>query len=148
MTESERHVFTRTVTHEPKPDAQHQADLRAETLRQQTLDGLTIRLRGEKASTLPVALARPPGKKSGKKKSSHVELRDAKICSIPENLSLDEYAIRAARMQPPLTTRPSWQAQGGPVSMTEAVRSAQWRKQVADERTNAWNRRRRAGKRA
>jgi|SRR5208282_1288173 len=88
--------------------------------------------------------SQPLGKRKGRRPTrrvnSQVQFRDAKICSIAEDLSIEEYAQKADRLQPPLVPRQSWRNKGCPASYVMAVADSDWRKQVADERGNAWRR--------
>lgn len=69
------------------------------------------------------------------------EARDAKICLIPRELSLNDYAARVDGLQPPLEIRERWRLNGCPPTYTLAVRKQfTWRSVVYKERYNAWQR--------
>jgi hypothetical protein len=82
----------------------------------------------------PITKNRP---KQKRKRNSQVRERDARICIIPWNLPLDEYARRADRMG--LAIRPNLR-RAGCNSFERAMSHPEWRKVVRDERYNAWNR--------
>ena len=113
---------------EPKPEAEHQADLRAEILRQQQLELLTIRVQGP---VRPKHRTRQPWQPTD---------RERAILNIPKKLSLEKYCLALDAAEVPFPEK--WQRQGKPATHQDAWENGSKRLKgwIKSERHNVWAR--------
>jgi len=99
---------------------------------------------GESDGQIITFTGTPPKREVRRGRDPEVARHDKVICDIPERLTLDAYAKRREDGQSPTfrleKLHPDWIKQGCPASYTLAVVIPRWRKQVQNERDNAWKR--------
>jgi hypothetical protein len=128
LTESERGIFTTTVTNKPKPASEHQAALDAEIRRQQELELLTVRVQGKARAQ---RRAKRPWTPSD---------REQAILNLPRKLTVEAYCQALDTAGVPFPTK--WQKKGWPRFYREAWESKDERlcDNIKNDRTNVWNR--------